>query len=297
MSILRVIISILLLLSSNCFAEIFNHEMGKVEFNKTPKKVVALDWVMAETLLSLGVIPYAVADSDGYRKWLQVPKLPDSVINLGSRREPNLELLSEIKPDLILMSDQLAPVLPKLQVIAPTMVFTAYNNDKSPILKLNKISLKLGRVLKKEKEAQNLVNKTEKVFTKNGKRLKGIGFNKEILIVRFLDESHLRVHGENSLLGNVLKEMHLNNAWQSSTNQWGFSSISLEKLAPLQKSFLVYLGPMSKSKKDLVFNTPIWNALAFKRENRCHELKTMWTFGGLESAQNFSNKLTQLFIK
>ncbi|HCT5143128.1 TPA: Fe(3+)-hydroxamate ABC transporter substrate-binding protein FhuD, partial [Klebsiella pneumoniae] len=58
-----------------------------------PQRVVALEWLPAELLLALGVTPYGVADIPNYRLWVNEPALPDSVIDVGLRTEPNLELL------------------------------------------------------------------------------------------------------------------------------------------------------------------------------------------------------------
>ena len=58
-----------------------------------PNRIVALEWLPVELLLALGIVPYGVADTINYRLWVSEPPLPDSVIDVGLRTEPNLELL------------------------------------------------------------------------------------------------------------------------------------------------------------------------------------------------------------
>ena len=77
------------------------HEMGIISFDTTPKKVVALDWALTETVLSLGVELEGIADAKGYQQWVVKPELNSNVTDVGSRREPNLELLTELKPDVL----------------------------------------------------------------------------------------------------------------------------------------------------------------------------------------------------
>ena len=66
-----------------------------------PNRIVALEWLPVELLLALGIVPYGVADTINYRLWVSEPPLPDSVIDVGLRTEPNLELLTEMKPSFM----------------------------------------------------------------------------------------------------------------------------------------------------------------------------------------------------
>lgn len=68
-----------------------------------PRRIVALEWLPVELLLALGITPYGVADVPNYKLWVSEPPLPDSVIDVGLRTEPNLELLTEMKPSLWLV--------------------------------------------------------------------------------------------------------------------------------------------------------------------------------------------------
>ncbi|VEB89119.1 iron-hydroxamate transporter substrate-binding subunit [Klebsiella quasipneumoniae] len=61
---------------------------GAQAANVDPQRVVALEWLPAELLLALGVTPYGVADIPNYRLWVNEPALPDSVIDVGLRTEP-----------------------------------------------------------------------------------------------------------------------------------------------------------------------------------------------------------------
>lgn len=54
---------------------------------------MALEWLPAERLLVLGVMPLGVAEIPNYRLWVAEPQLPESVIDVGFRTEPNMELL------------------------------------------------------------------------------------------------------------------------------------------------------------------------------------------------------------
>lgn len=69
-----------------------------------PQRIVAMEWLPVELLLALGVTPYGVADIPNYTLWVNEPRLPESVIDIGLRTEPNLELLTQMKPSYLVWS-------------------------------------------------------------------------------------------------------------------------------------------------------------------------------------------------
>ncbi|MDE1462819.1 ABC transporter substrate-binding protein [Spartinivicinus poritis] len=278
-------------------AKTITHEMGTLELAKTPSKIVTLDWVLTESLLALGVTPYAVADSDGYNQWVVKPQLPSQVKNVGSRREPNLELLTQLKPDLILMSSHLSPLYPSLQAIAPTMVLTVYNKKRDPFSQAKKVLNQLAIVTAKENIVSQLIAEAEQHIQNNGSQLKKAGKSvRPFFLVRFIGDKHIRIHGTHSLVGQTLTMMGLTNAWQGSTNLWGFASTSVDKLALSQQANVIYFGPLNKTDKAKLFSTPLWQAMAFTRSKRVYELPPIWAFGGINAAVRLSDTLTEALM-
>ena len=68
--------------------------------------------------MALGVTPYGVRYPN-YRLWVNEPALPDSVIDVRLRTEPNLELLTQMKPSFLVWSAGYGPSAEKLARIAP----------------------------------------------------------------------------------------------------------------------------------------------------------------------------------
>ncbi|MEJ2766283.1 iron-siderophore ABC transporter substrate-binding protein [Photobacterium sp. MCCC 1A19761] len=294
---MRVIFAILLMFSAGVTAKTYQHELGTAEFSTPPKKVVSLDWVLTETLLTLDVAPQGIADVAGYREWVSVPVLPQDVIDIGSRREPNLELLAQIKPDVILMSQHLAPAYEKLSAIAPTLVYSVYSEKKAPYQEAEAMTRQLGALFDREAQAEQVIAATREKLAENGQRLKAAGkASHPLLLVRFIGDKHLRIHGEGSLAVNTLTRMGLESGWHQDTNLWGFSSAGMEKLAQLQQASVVYFGPVDAKVQQAVFKTPLWRALAFSREQRVYELPAIWSFGGLKAAERLSDQVTQLLL-
>ncbi|OEE29690.1 ABC transporter substrate-binding protein [Aliivibrio fischeri] len=270
------------------------HELGSTEIEVTPQKIVALDWVLAETVLSLGVEPLGVADAKGYQAWVMAPKLPSNVLDVGSRREPNLELLTELNPDVILISQHMSAMYEKLSTIAPILVYTVYSNKKSPLIAAKGITIQLGRLLDKEQQALQLIDQTEKKLIENGDKIRHLQQQeKPLLFVRFINDKTVRIHSEGSLAQSTINAMGLTNAWHEPTNLWGFTTAGIEKLAQYQQANVLIFGPLKEEEKVKLTQSALWQAMAFTRTGSVYELPAIWTFGGLISAQRFSDHITQ----
>lgn len=297
------LVSFLLLWTSiSAYAESFKHEMGRVDLKTVPSKVVALDWVMTEHLLALGVTPAGVADVKGYQSWVVSPALPDSVVSVGSRREPNLELLAQIKPDLILMSDAMSPAFQKLNSIAPTMVMSVYTDSHQPIENAKSQLRSLGKILHRSEQAEQVIAKFDQTLKANKRKLEQfLQASKTpinpLLFIRFIGDKHIRIHGNSSLAGQTIQLMGRTNAWQQQGNSWGFTSATVQQLAPLQNSDVFYFGPLTEDDRKVLNHNPIWQVMAFVREQRVHALPPVWTFGGLLSAQRLSNEVTRILTQ
>lgn len=270
------------------------HEMGNASFSAPPKKVVALDWALAETALSLGVALQGVADAKGYQEWVVEPALNPTVTNVGSRREPNIELLSELKPDVILMSQQMAAAYEPLNKIAPVVVLTLYNEQKQPLKVAESITRSLGQLFGKEQQAEQVIAQTQAKLTANGEKIRAqSSVHKNLLFVRFINDKTLRIHGQGSLASATISAMGLKNSWQDQTNIWGFTTTGLDKLAEHQQSNVMLFGPLKPQDRQVLQTSPLWQVMAFTRENSVYELPPIWTFGGLIAAQRFSDHITE----
>ncbi|MGL0940099.1 ABC transporter substrate-binding protein [Vibrio vulnificus] len=288
---------IILMLSSalafNSYALDITHEMGTTSFETTPKKVVALDWVLTETVLSLGIELEGVANISGYQQWVAEPHLNADAIDVGSRREPNLELLSNIQPDVILISKHLAAAYEPLSKIAPVLVYSVYSEDKQPLESAKRITRSLGKLFDKEQQAEQVIAQTDQRLAANGAKITSAGkAEKPLLFARFINDKTLRIHSEGSLAQDTINAMGLKNDWQEPTNLWGFTTTGTEKLAEHQKANVMIFGPLSQEERQQLTQSPLWQAMEFSRTDSVYELPAIWTFGGLLAAQRLSDHIT-----
>ncbi len=293
----RLLFILMSLFSLQTYALDIKHEMGVASFETTPKNVVALDWALTETVLSLDIKLQGVADVKGYQQWVVEPALNQIVTDVGSRREPNIELLSELKPDVILISNHMAAAYQQLNKIAPVLVFTVYNEHKQPLQSAESITRALGVLFDKQQRAEQVISETQQLLRANGDRVKAQNNSaKSLLFARFINDKTLRIHSQGSLADATIKAMGLENDWQEQTNLWGFTTAGVEKLAEHQQSNVMIFGPLKPEERQALQTSPLWQAMAFTRSDSVYELPAIWTFGGLIAAQRFSHNITEQLI-
>lgn len=274
------------------------HEMGTASFKTTPQKVVALDWVLSETVLSLGVELEGIADAKGYQQWVVKPELNLGVTDVGSRREPNLELLTKLKPDVILISEHMAAAYHQLNKIAPVLVYSVYSQKKQPIESATAITLSLGKLFDQEQRAQQIITDTKQRLHDNGEKIQAAGnSDKPLIFARFINDKTLRVHSQGSLAQATIQAMGLKNDWQEPTNLWGFSTTGVVRLAEHQQTNVMLFGPLTENEKNQLTQSALWQAMEFTRTDSVYELPSIWTFGGLIAAQRFSDHITELLTQ
>ncbi|MBN3821962.1 ABC transporter substrate-binding protein, partial [Paraburkholderia sp. Se-20369] len=90
-----------------------------------PLRVVALEFMFAETLAALDITPVGMVDTAFYPGWLGYDNARFAhVTDVGSRQEPGLEAIAAVKPDLIIgVGFRHAPIFEALDRIAPTILF------------------------------------------------------------------------------------------------------------------------------------------------------------------------------
>ncbi|MFE3826523.1 ABC transporter substrate-binding protein [Streptomyces sp. NPDC059092] len=114
------------------FPRTVGHFEGKTTIGAAPKKVVTISTGQADALLTLGTVPAGSTRGDGadlVPQYLKDDFPKDAaalgkVADVGSRVDPNLETIANIKPDLILMNvagKNAGSLYKALSAVAPTV--------------------------------------------------------------------------------------------------------------------------------------------------------------------------------
>jgi iron complex transport system substrate-binding protein len=252
-----------------------------------PLRIVTLDSGLAEQLIVLGAPPIAVTDARDWGKWVAEPPLPAGTIDIGSNFAPNVELLAALKPDLILTTDFVAMVEPKVSRVAPVERITLYSPGGSPLPKAIASMRRLGGILGLEDRVEAYLKETEAFFDACAERAKPFR-GKPIVILAFLDPRHARVYARPGLPQDVLDRIGLRNAWQGEGNFWGFATVGIERLAEVGEAVAVsdYMEP---DVRVVLESSPLWRSLPFRRAGGpIPLLPPVLAFGGVPAARRWA---------
>ncbi|EFC6404594.1 Fe(3+)-hydroxamate ABC transporter substrate-binding protein FhuD [Escherichia coli] len=254
-------------------------------WRKANEAYMALEWLPVELLLALGIVPYGVADTINYRLWVSEPPLPESVIDVGLRTEPNLELLTEMKPSFMVWSAGYGPSPEMLARIAPGRGFN-FSDGKQPLAMARKSLTEMADLLNLQSAAETHLAQYEDFIRSMNPRFVKRGA-RPLLLTTLIDPRHMLVFGPNSLFQEILDEYGIPNAWQGETNFWGSTAVSIDRLAAYKDVDVLCFDHDNSKDMDALMATPLWQAMPFVRAGRFQRVPAVWFYGATLSAMHF----------
>ena len=260
----------------------------------SPHRIVAINWLAAETLLSLGITPLAVSDGGYFRRRIATPVLPASVQDIGPFWEPNLELVAALRPTLIL-SDMLAPaMLDSLRRIAPVQVVSVYPPAGPLWQTLLAFTGELGSTLDVTEKAAQIIHDANLAIAQCKQRLKPAEGQRVLVAVRSQDGKYVTVYGANSLPDALLTQLGLRNAWTLPVGAMGTANVGVGKLLSLEADWLFYTELPTTLTRVSRLRQPdgLWQQLPLVAAGRARELSHFFPFGGLATAVSLAQHIT-----
>lgn len=254
-----------------------------------PHRIVALEWLPVELLLALGVTPYGIADIPNYKLWVNEPALPDSVIDVGLRTEPNLELLTQMKPSFLVWSAGYGPSAETLAKIAPGRGF-AFSDGKKPLAQARHSLVEMAQLIGREPQAQQHLREYD-AFVESLKPRFTMRGDRPLLMVTLLDARHMLVFGPNCLFQEMLDSLGVKNAWQGETNFWGSVAVGIDRLAAYKDADVLCFDHGNDPEMRKLMATPLWQAMPFVRAHRFQRVPAVWFYGATLSAMHFGRVL------
>lgn len=256
-------------------------------------RVVSLDYGLAQTLIELGVPPIGLVDTPGWADWSVEPSLPTSVANIGSAHEVNMELLQLLKPDLIVSTPYLEWVKPRLEQIAPVKSFPIHALGVSPYPHIIDATRELGRVVGRMREAEDLIERTQKQLSAAKAVTRHLG---KIAIITFMDARNIRIYGAGGIFQDVFDHLDLENGWTGPTNAWGYSDIGMADLRDIGDSQLFYMDPVPPDVLATLSGSPLWQSMAFVQKGHVKPMASVLMFGMLPSATRLARLLAEASV-
>jgi len=259
--------------------------------NSPSRRIVALEWSFVESLLALGIQPVGVADISGYKEYVNIPpKLTATVQDIGTRQEPNLEAIAQLKPDLILgVSFRQKGILSALETIAPTRLFDFYSQEINQLTRFKEIFLEIAQLTDRAAIGKTKLQQLETTIkeAKATLREKRLTDRPIVLAELVATDSPFRIFTDDAFPIQLLSAIGLKNAWQGNFSQYGFNRIGMESLSDLKAVNFIYVPPDENPEIEKeITSKSLWKKMEFVQADRVYRLAgDTWLYGGILSSE------------
>ena len=282
------------LLMASAFASAVTIKDAKGEFtlDKTPSRVVALEYSFVDALAQVGVSPVGVADDNKVDRIL--PQVREKIAawqSVGTRSQPSLEVIASLKPDLIIADpSRHTAVFEELKKIAPTVMFDSRHESYQENLET---AQKIGDLVGKSAEMKAKINKHNDYIANIAKNLGVQGKKASFGTSR---EDKFNIQNDNGYVGSFLTTLGF--APTKLNSDQAFVEINLEQLVMEKPEYLFIAHYRDESIARKWEAEPLWKAIPAVKANHVYSVDSdMWARGrGLEASKIMAKQI-EGFVK
>lgn len=282
------------LLMASAFASAVTVKDAKGEFtlDKTPSRVVALEYSFVDALAQVGVSPVGVADDNKIDRIL--PQVREKIAawqSVGTRSQPSLEVIASLKPDLIIADpSRHTAVFEELKKIAPTVMFDSRHESYQENLET---AQKIGDLVGKSSEMKAKINEHNDYIANIAKNLGVQGKKASFGTSR---EDKFNIQNDNGYVGSFLTTLGF--APTKLNSDQAFVEINLEQLVMEKPEYLFIAHYRDESIARKWEAEPLWKAIPAVKANHVYSVDSdMWARGrGLEASKIMAKQIED-FVK
>ena len=284
--------SALLMASTFASAVTIKDAKGEFTLDKTPSRVVALEYSFVDALAQVGVSPVGVADDNKVDRIL--PQVREKIAawqSVGTRSQPSLEVIASLKPDLIIADpSRHTAVFEELKKIAPTVMFDSRHESYQENLET---AQKIGDLVGKSSEMKAKINEHNDYIANIAKNLGVQGKKASFGTSR---EDKFNIQNDNGYVGSFLTTLGF--APTKLNSDQAFVEINLEQLVMEKPEYLFIAHYRDESIARKWEAEPLWKAIPAVKANHVYSVDSdMWARGrGLEASKIMAKQI-EGFVK
>ena len=284
--------SALLMVSAFASAVTVKDAKGEFTLDKTPSRVVVLEYSFVDALAQVGVSPVGVADDNKVDRIL--PQVREKIAawqSVGTRSQPSLEVIASLKPDLIIADpSRHTAVFEELKKIAPTVMFDSRHESYQENLET---AQKIGDLVGKSAEMKAKINEHNDYIANIAKNLGVQGKKASFGTSR---EDKFNIQNDNGYVGSFLTTLGF--APTKLNSDQAFVEINLEQLVMEKPEYLFIAHYRDESIARKWEAEPLWKAIPAVKANHVYSVDSdMWARGrGLEASKIMAKQI-EGFVK
>ncbi len=263
-----------------------------VSLAKPAERVVTTEWQQAEDVLTLGVTPVGVADIAGYKVWDTAEAMPDSVKDVGTRQEPNLDAIFSLNPDLVIIeANNETPLVKQLSDRGIAVMVSKGADGKDSVGKMKQTFQMIASALGKDAQAKQTLEAFDAKLAQAKQKIQDANLADKgfLYLDAYLEGSNIsiRIFGKGSLIGDLGTQLGLQNLWTGEADPvYGFAATDVEGLSALNPNRIFYTAAESKDWLTPLEGNQLWQNLAAVKSGSVKAFPAgIWTFGGPKSSE------------
>ncbi|WP_445489042.1 ABC transporter substrate-binding protein [Niallia sp. 03133] len=245
-----------------------NHELGTTKVPENPKRVITLELGLTEAAAALNVIPVGVADDDKPERIAKnIYEKIKGYTSVGTRAQPNLEIIRTLNPDLIIADkDRHESIYKELSDIAPTVAFKDDTADYQTVLENTQ---SIAQAVGKEDAGKSIINEHEENIQKLKEGSKSA--DQKVLIAGYGEGNIFDVQTSSfftpSFLATIGIPYALNDSKETS------KEMTIEQLLTINPDILIIsLNEEEPSVKETLKKDRLWNKLQAVQAGQVYEV-------------------------
>ncbi|MEG1310955.1 MAG: ABC transporter substrate-binding protein [Romboutsia sp.] len=277
------------------------HAVGTTDVVKNPEKIVVFDYAALDAIEALGIEGVIGVPKGSVLPTYLTKFEADEYGNVGALKEPDLEKVNELKPDLIIINGRQHSFYDKLTEIAPTISLSKedgqYMRDFTKNMKI------IGDIFNKEDKVEEELSKiNEKIAEVN----KVVVKNRYEATTLMTSEGSLSVFGADSRFGTIYNDFGFKNSDKNIKAADHGQEISFEYVASQDSDFIFVIDKSvidtktkQQSAQELLNNDLMNNSKAVKNGNIIYLDTPSWytSDGGIISTNTMIDEISKAINK
>lgn len=287
------LLALCLLYGSSTYASYrVQHELGSLTLEKTPTRIVVLEYSFVDALAAIGISPVGIADDKQPTRVIpEVRKLIAPWTSVGLRSQPNLEVIAGLKPDLIIADLYRHKIsYDDLTQIAPTMLLKSRGETYQDSLNS---ALLIGIAVGKEDKMRARIELHNKRIASYQEKFSDLG----TMQFATVNDRGMWMHGPLSFTGSLIEHLGLRTALPDLRDSHLLRA-NLEMLLQVNPDWLFYTRKKSVTVMDSWQETPLFQLLSISKTKQAFEVSSeLWSLNrGMLAAEGIAAEL-ELFLE
>lgn len=270
----------------------------EVTLDKPAQRVAVLEWQQIEDALTLCVTPVAVSDAAGYTTYVKAEPLPETVTDVGTRGEPDLDALYGANPDLIIVEAYSADdeIFAQLEERGVPVLATVGADASDPIGNMKNVFSMIAEATGRTERADQVLQQFDTHLTEAKAAVAQVDMPTTdfLFFDGWIEGSNVvvRPYGKGALFTALGEELGMTSAWTDEVDAaygnggvdpaYGLAQTDIEGLTAVGEANLFYSNDEEAgSYVTELEKSPIWEALPAVAEGRAYAFPAgVWGAGG-----------------